>query len=86
MPNFAEKIRRGWRETRGNIAVEVAKWIGGSSVLSAFYNGVSQSVHRVPIDWVFLGGFVLVGICLVAFALYRDGTSPRADRAKVVAP
>lgn len=73
MAGFAEKIKLGWRETRGNIAVELAKWIGGSSVVGAIFKGVSQAVHRVSIDWLLLCCLVVFGMALILFSLYRDG-------------
>jgi hypothetical protein len=79
MASVAEKIRKGWRELRGNIVVELAKWIGGSSVVGAFFKVISQAAHHVPVDWLLFVCLVFVGGLLIAYSLYRDGRTATAD-------
>jgi hypothetical protein len=73
MANFKGKIARGWRETRGNIAVELTKWAGGSTVVGAIFKAISQAAHRVPVDWWLFVCLLVVGGGLVVYSLYAKG-------------
>ena len=96
MANFQRKAARLWRETRGNIAVELLKYLGGSSVLSAVWKAISQAVHHSPVDWLLFGGLVLFGVVLIVIAFVvsrgmesvlepKDGTLPTVRRQPGVA-
>lgn len=73
MAGFGEKIKKGWKEVRGNLAVELAKWIGGSTVIGAIFKAISQAAHRVPVDWMLFACLLVVGLLLVVFSIYRRG-------------
>ena len=96
MSNFQRKVAQLWRETRGNIAVELLKYLGGSSVLSAVWKAISQAVQHSSVDWLLFGGLVLFGVVLIVVAFVvsrgkesalepRDATSPTVPRQPDVA-
>ena len=72
--NFNEKLAQGWRETRGNIAVELLKTLGGGSVLGAIWKAVSQTLHHAPVDWLLFSCLVVLGVILIIVALSRGGS------------
>ncbi|WP_263367294.1 hypothetical protein [Edaphobacter bradus] len=73
MASFKERVAQGWKEIRGNLAVELAKWIGGSTVIGAIFKAISQAAHRIPVDWVLFACLLILGVLLIVFSLYRKG-------------
>ena len=61
---------RVWRETRGNILVELLKVAGGSTVVTAIFHAIFQEYRRAPIDWLLLAGWIVGGIVMTIVA-YR---------------
>jgi hypothetical protein len=45
MDNLRGKFGQAWKETRGNLAVEALKALGGSSVLSAIWKAIDLALR-----------------------------------------
>jgi hypothetical protein len=84
MATIKNKLLQAWRETRGNLAVELLKWLGGSSVLTAIGKAISQAYYRSPVDWELFVCLVVFGVFLVGIAIIIS-RSKREEHLEVVA-
>lgn len=73
MAKIKERFLQGWREVRGNIAVELIKWLGGTSVLGGLGKAISQYAHHASVDWILFACMVLLGFLLIGTALFIQG-------------
>jgi hypothetical protein len=69
------------RETRGNIVVELAKVVGGSSMLNSVVKFLSNEIHHVDHEWFGVVAYFIVGLVLLiaAFVLQKSNVNTPAD-------
>jgi hypothetical protein len=75
MKIWKERAKNLYHEWRSHLIVWLVSSLGGSAVLTAIWRALLEEFHRSPVDWYFVGALFVIGLGLVAVAVWMRQTS-----------